>query len=210
VAGYDQEPGFAINEELNAAYRADLGDEFTALPKQATVLEVGCGSGVFTELLVQAGLSLVGVDRSAAQLAEARARLPATTFQQGDIEGMQFGQMPLKQYGAFDLITCRYVIHELADPIETFLLWKGLLKLGGKLLLIENAWQRTDWGEGDWGRRSDWLPLACTQTWATTVYCLKKAGYKVTCSGWMHAVNAGLALQGAAGFRLYRLTAHGA
>ncbi len=203
MAAYDHQPGFRIDAALSRAYRAELIDGLRSLPPGLRTLELGCGSGVFTELLHALHFDIIGVDASEAQLGEAHARLPDVQFRQGDIEVSDLTDTLLSQHGTFDLLTCRYVIHELADPIETFALWKRLLKPGGKLLLIENAWQRTDWGEGDWGRRSDWLPLACTQTWATAVYCLRKAGYQHIQASWMDAVNTAFKEQGAEGFRLF-------
>src|SRR5687767_9688271 len=61
------------------AYRALLAHYYNLLiPADATVLEIGCGSG---ELLAQIRAKRkVGVDISAAQIAAARARVPDGTF----------------------------------------------------------------------------------------------------------------------------------
>lgn len=58
-------------------------------PRQARWLDVGCGNGAFTELVVQrcAPLAVQAIDPSEAQLAYARQRLPAgtpVTWTQGD------------------------------------------------------------------------------------------------------------------------------
>jgi SAM-dependent methyltransferase len=203
MAAYDNDPGFLIDESIAAAYRSD----FDMLSGDMLTLELGCGSGVFTQFLHTIGLSVIGVDRSGQQLAEARERLPDNVFQEGDIESAAANDAIRNAYGEFDLLICRYVIHELSDPIETFALWKRLLKPSGKLVLIENAWKRSDWGENDWGKRTDALPLACTQTWATAVYCLKKAGYSVVNARWMQQVNQLDMMRVAAGFRLYVIVA---
>jgi ubiquinone/menaquinone biosynthesis C-methylase UbiE len=208
MAVYDNQPGFFIDTAVSDAYTADLEFALQTLPHDATTLELGCGSGAFTQWLDAHHMQVIGVDASETQLAEACSRLPDVQFHKGNIETSNFAEVLQLQHRSFDLLTCRYVIHELADPIETFALWKRLLKPGGKLLLIENAWQRADWGEGDWGRRSDRLPLACTQTWATAVCCLRKAGYQHVQASWMDAVNKALRNQGAEGFRLYYGVAH--
>src|SRR6476661_6433422 len=50
-------------------------------------VDLGCGPGNSTELLIQRyqGANIVGVDSSAAMLEKARARLPKTEFIQADI-----------------------------------------------------------------------------------------------------------------------------
>ena len=61
----------------NAGFVAELGRDVLALLEPQAgerVLDLGCGDGALTERLVLAGCSVVGVDRSAAQVAGARAR----------------------------------------------------------------------------------------------------------------------------------------
>ena len=82
-----------------------------------------------------------------------------------------------------------------------------VLAPGGKVLLIENAWIRTDWGWSDWGKRTDQLPLACTQTWATAAYCLQKAGFTVSAYSWMHHTNQVEETRLIDDFRLYIIVA---
>lgn len=207
MADYDEQPGFAIEPVSAAAYRVDIEAVLPSFGYSKRILELGCGSGVFTQFLIAQGMTVVGVDRNEAQLTEARQRLPETTFLAGDFEASVFVEQIQSVHLPFDLIATRYVLHELADPIETFRLWKRLLKPDGKLLLIENTWVRQDWGWSDWGKRTDQLPLACTQTWATAAYCLSKAGFNVTACAWMHHVNQLEEMRRVSGFRLYGITA---
>jgi SAM-dependent methyltransferase len=207
MAVYDDQPGFAIHPMTSDAYQADLEAVLKPLSQVLCVLELGCGSGIFTQFLVTQGVNVVGIDRDEAQLARARQSLPQTAFVEGDFESAEFIKQIQLAHQQFDLIATRYVIHELSDPIETFRAWKQLLTSNGRLLLIENAWIRQDWGWGEWGTRTNQLPLACTQTWATAAYCLQKAGYKVTACGWMHQVNQLEKMQLGSGFRLYYVTA---
>jgi SAM-dependent methyltransferase len=203
MAAYDNDPGFFIDETAIAAYRTDLA----VLSTDMLTLELGCGSGVFTRFLHTIGLRVSGVDRSEEQLTEARERLPDNVFQEAEIETAAAIDTIRADYGEFDLLVSRYVIHELSDPIETFALWKRLLRPNGRLVLIENAWSRSDWGESDWGRRTNKLPLACTQTWATAVYCLRKAGYSRVDARWMQQVNQLNTVHRVTGFRLYIIVA---
>ncbi|MDL9998447.1 trans-aconitate 2-methyltransferase [Variovorax sp. J22P240] len=61
------------------------------LTEAAQVVDLGCGPGNSTELLVQrfAGAAVVGIDNSEAMLASARERLPPARFEFGDIATWQ-------------------------------------------------------------------------------------------------------------------------
>lgn len=176
---YDNHPSFAVDVGAGQAYQTDLEALSGTLSAYTNVIELGCGSGVFTQFLKSNLQTVVGVDKSEAQLVQAQQRLPDVEFINADFTSRQFVEDMAKRGQYFDLIVTRYVIHELEDPIETFLLWKSFLADGGKILFIENTWIRRDWGWSNWGQLTDSLPLACTQTWATGAYCLKKAGFTI-------------------------------
>jgi SAM-dependent methyltransferase len=79
-------------------------------------LDVGCGNGAFTELLVErcAPISVQGIDPSEAQLAFARARgvSRVAQFRQGDAMALPFPD------GAFDAAVMPLVIFFLPDPAK--------------------------------------------------------------------------------------------
>ncbi|MDJ0757583.1 MAG: class I SAM-dependent methyltransferase [Ardenticatenaceae bacterium] len=202
MAVYDQQPGFALTHKVAEAYKKDIESVLGPFSQYQTVLEPGCGSGVFTAFLASQGLRVVGIDRDEAQLAAARERLPEVEFRLADLAS----DSKMHEH-RFDLIANRYVIHELIDPIEIFASWRSLLAPNGRVVLIENAWIRTDWGWSDWGKRTDHLPLACTQTWATAAYCLQKAGFTVKTCSWMHHTNQLTETRLQDGFRLFIIVA---
>lgn len=207
MASYDHHPGFYIDDAASIAYKVDLETAVGRPFSGGKLLELGCGSGGFTTFLVSLGASVTGIDKNEEHLSQARQTLPNAAFFSGDIESLDFAETLTTTHGTFDCLIARYVIHELTDPIETFNLWKQVLNPGGKLILIENCWVRSDWGWSEWGKRSDQLPLACTQTWATAAYCLKKAGLTVSACQWMNAVNQLENTRMVSGFRLYIIVA---
>lgn len=77
-------------------------------------LDVGCGNGAFTEMLLQrcAPLSIQGIDPSEAQLSYARIRLASSgaEFRQGDAMALPF------QDDAFDAAVMPLVIFFVPDP----------------------------------------------------------------------------------------------
>jgi SAM-dependent methyltransferase len=66
----------------DAAGRA-IAEMASAGLRIGTVVDLGCGSGVLAEAIVKAGYHVVGIDRSEAMLALARARVPTAEFRQG-------------------------------------------------------------------------------------------------------------------------------
>jgi len=202
-----EQPGFRIDAAGRPAYREDLEAALGPLAAFRRIIDLGAGTGVFSELLASAGATVIGVDRDQVALDQARLRVPQGRFVVADVEDPALPQRWSAQDERFDLVAARYAIHELSDPVATFGVWKQLLRPQGRIVLLENCWQRRDWGWSDWGRRSDQLPLACTQTWATAAYCLRLAGLQVARCSWMHSVNQLEDLRIVAGFRLYVIVA---
>ncbi|MES2524420.1 MAG: class I SAM-dependent methyltransferase [Gemmatimonadota bacterium] len=77
-------------------------------------LDVGCGNGAFTEMIVDecSPVSVHGIDPSEAQLAYARTRLSsdAASFHQGDAMALPF------DYGSFDAAVMPLVIFFVPNP----------------------------------------------------------------------------------------------
>ena len=63
----------------------------TGLPRGARVADLGCGSGVFTELLRRAGYASVGLDISPKLVALGRSKYPGLDLMEGDAENLPFG-----------------------------------------------------------------------------------------------------------------------
>jgi SAM-dependent methyltransferase len=62
------------------------------LPRGASVLDIGCGNGIpLTQLLVNAGFHVVGVDSSSKMLEKFRANLPHTPALYGTIQSCDLG-----------------------------------------------------------------------------------------------------------------------
>ena len=119
--------------------RGPLGD------RPATVLDVGCGTGVFAALARSAfpSASIWGVDLVAAMLAKGRERRPASpgavALVQGDSERLPFPA------GAFDVVTCSNSFHHYPDQARAVAEMHRVLKPEGRLLLIDGC--RDGW----WG-----------------------------------------------------------
>jgi len=117
---------------LRAKRRAELIATGANLGPGMRALEIGCGTGLFTEMFTQTGAHLVAVDISADLLAKARARgLPANRvhflekrFEECDVEG------------PFDAIVGSSILHHLDIKVALPKIY-ALLKPGGVMSFAE-------------------------------------------------------------------------
>lgn len=107
----------AAYERMMGVWSRIAGDIFLdwlAPPKALRWLDVGCGNGAFTELLVErcAPASIDGIDPSAAQLDYARSRHKAgvATYHSGDAMALPFAD------ASFDACASALVLFFVHDP----------------------------------------------------------------------------------------------
>ncbi len=95
---------------------------------EARWLDVGCGRGGLVELLGSQVALCVGLDPDQASLREHRAAGVRLTA----------GQMETPPYvsGAFDLITCSWVLEHLSDPPRALMAIARLLRPGGHFVFL--------------------------------------------------------------------------
>jgi SAM-dependent methyltransferase len=109
------------------------------LQRGMRVADVGCGVGMVTALLadlVCAEGQVVGIDASAAQLAQARQRLEQryTNIEFIEASATRTGLPP----ESFDLVYCRFLLLHLPKPEEALREMRALLKPNG-ILVCEDA-----------------------------------------------------------------------
>jgi ubiquinone/menaquinone biosynthesis C-methylase UbiE len=93
-------------------------------------LDLGCGEGDFTEELVGAGASAIGIDVAEAALARARARHPQLDFRIAPVDG----PLPLED-NTHDLVWASEVIEHVSDTAKWLSEIRRVLAPGGRLLL---------------------------------------------------------------------------
>jgi 2-polyprenyl-3-methyl-5-hydroxy-6-metoxy-1,4-benzoquinol methylase len=99
-----------------------------ALGPGARVLDVGCGSGWFSEALSAAGFAAVGVDVAAEAIRRARARCPQLEFK---IAGE--GELPFSP-GSFDAAWLGEVLEHVQDCVGVLAAVERVLAPGGQLI----------------------------------------------------------------------------
>ena len=96
----------ATNERIIDAFV-----RLSGLPTGARVVDLGCGSGVFTDALQRRGYCCTGVDLSSKLIAIARNKFPTIKFIEGDVEQLPFND------GSFDGVLLSGLIHHRPDPV---------------------------------------------------------------------------------------------
>jgi len=91
-------------------------------------LDVACGPGHITNLMVQTGASVIGVDLAPEMIKLARQRYPMLTFQEAHVEQLPFDA------DTFDAVLVNFAIHHFARPEMACAEIRRVLKLGGRFV----------------------------------------------------------------------------
>lgn len=135
AASFDDEPDHGLRDpQVRRAWAARLA---SWLPARASdVLDLGCGTGSLSLLAAEQGHRVTGVDASPAMVGRARAKLAGrdAAFLVGDAAAPPVGEQ------RFDVVLVRHVLWALPDPGRALRHWRGLLRPGGRLVLVEGVW----------------------------------------------------------------------
>lgn len=98
------------------------------------VLELGCGTGSITKLMVERGANVTAVDGAAAMLTRARIRAPNAQFMQANLEELQ----PTNTY---QRVLFAFVLHELPSDLRQRALNTAVeaLEHDGRLIVLDHA-----------------------------------------------------------------------
>ena len=118
------------------------------LPPHAHVLDVGCGTGVFTRVLAQWPnvASVIGIDSAPTLLAKARdaaVGLPNLSFRAGDGRALPFDA------DSFDLITFDSVFSHLSGPKQALEEAFRVLRAGASLAIFDGDYATATVALGD-------------------------------------------------------------
>jgi ubiquinone/menaquinone biosynthesis C-methylase UbiE len=101
------------------------------LPRGSRIVDLGCGSGVFTNLVYRAGFRCVGVDISPKLVALARQNYPEMDFVEADVEHMPFPDQ------SFDGVLLSGLIHHFPDPSGCAAEVSRILRAGGRFVAFD-------------------------------------------------------------------------
>jgi 2-polyprenyl-3-methyl-5-hydroxy-6-metoxy-1,4-benzoquinol methylase len=140
-------PGYPPRDSLQALRARAERSPFPrlidrALPCDARIVEVGCGTGQMCLFLARADRVIVGADMTRASL-----RLGAAAARRFGLDRVQFVETDLQRpglkKGAFDVVFSSGVLHHTPDPRTSFARLAQLARPGGMIVLgVYNAFAR--------------------------------------------------------------------
>ncbi|WP_405897044.1 trifunctional class I SAM-dependent methyltransferase/NUDIX hydrolase/VOC family protein [Streptomyces sp. NBC_00727] len=135
AATFDQEADHGLLDPVVRAAWARRMESW--LPTEPSdVLDLGCGTGSLALLAAGQGHRLTAVDSSPRMVERARAKLAGTG---ADVLAGDAARPPVGDR-RFDVILARHVVWLLPDPAAVLRHWAGLLRPGGRLVLVEGVW----------------------------------------------------------------------
>jgi ubiquinone/menaquinone biosynthesis C-methylase UbiE len=102
-----------------------------AFGQGSRLADLGCGSGVFTNLLQQRGFRVVGLDISPKMTEIGRRSFPNVEFLEGDVESLPFPS------ASFDGVLLSGIIHHLPDPKRCAAEIFRVLRPGGRFVAFD-------------------------------------------------------------------------
>lgn len=118
-------------------------------------LDVGCGEGRFCRVMQAQGIAAIGIDPTAALIAQARKRDPRGDYREGVAEKLGFAD------GAFDLVVSYLTLIDIASLEAAIAEMARVLAPGGSLLIANlnpylTACIDKDWQKDAAGNRLFW------------------------------------------------------
>ena len=101
------------------------------LPRGARIADLGCGSGIFTELLRRAGYGSVGMDLSPKLIQLGHIKHPEAELVEGDAENLPF------EPESFDGVLLSNLVHHFPDPSLLAAEVHRVLKPGGRFVAVD-------------------------------------------------------------------------
>jgi 2-polyprenyl-3-methyl-5-hydroxy-6-metoxy-1,4-benzoquinol methylase len=140
-------PGYPPRDSLAALRRRAERSDFArmldhAIPGDARIVEVGCGTGQMSIYLARANRVVIGADLTRASLL-----LGAAAARRFGVSRVQFVETDLRRpglrEGAFDVVYSSGVLHHTPDPKASFARLVQLARPGGMIVLgLYNAFAR--------------------------------------------------------------------
>lgn len=130
----------AAHDSTHWWYRArrdilsDYLARYAALPENARILEIGCGTGHNLTMLARFGtVDAIEIDAAAREIASARLGKP--------VAAAPLPALPGVERGAYDLIAVLDVVEHIEDDVAALAAMADCLKPGGKILITVPAHQ---------------------------------------------------------------------
>jgi len=134
---FDNEPDHGLRDSVIRETWTKLLKTWLPHPN-ATVLDIGCGTGSLSIVLAGLGHKVTGIDLSPSMISLAQAK--AATYGLPIEFHVMDAAFPQLSYQQFDMIICRHLLWALPEPKQVLQRWTEFLKQEGRLVLIEGFW----------------------------------------------------------------------
>ena len=162
------------HRDLNK-FNNDLEEFASLLPKNAHVLDVGCGAGIpTTKFLINRGIKVTGIDLSDKMLSLARVNVPSAEFIKMDMNQLKFEE------NTYNGIVSVYTLFPVPrnNHIQIFKKFFEILKPEG-ILLINTGISESEGKSYFFGVPMFWS----NYNPKTTLELVKKAGFSIIFEG---------------------------
>jgi SAM-dependent methyltransferase len=135
ASGFDAEPDHGLGDPVvRVAWALRLRGWLPSPP--CDVLDVGCGTGSLSRLMLEDGHRVVGTDLSPNMVEAARLKCAGldASFSVGD------ATEPPVSARSQDAVVVRHLLWTLPDPHLALARWTRTLRDGGRLVLVEGRW----------------------------------------------------------------------
>jgi len=136
---FDAAAQFVVGAETQLVLKAWLYEQ---IDPNCSILELGCGTGQFSEVLARGGGPLVACDVSQAMLDIARTRLKPfrnVTLREEDCHSVR---MPAE---IFDVVFMGNLLHVVREPAAVLAEARRLLRCDGKLVTVDSTLSGMPW-----------------------------------------------------------------
>ena len=94
------------------------------------VIDVGCGGGILSESMAQAGADVTGIDKAGAALTVAKLHKMESGVEVDYVETTA-EEIAAEQPASFDVVTCLEMLEHVPDPTSVIRACRDLVKPGG-------------------------------------------------------------------------------
>lgn len=137
----DSHSGLSISKQR---LLASTGWDWSAM-RGKRILDVGCGAGRFSEIALQSGATVIGLDYSEAVDA---ARDNLSHYQHFDAVQASVYELPFRPW-SFDYVYCLGVLQHTPDPAKAFAVLPGQVRDGGRVAvdIYPFLWRNLLWSK---------------------------------------------------------------
>jgi ABC-2 type transport system ATP-binding protein len=131
-SGYEEKQSYVTGQEVITATKVELWKE----QDLGSVLELGCGTGLYTEILQKVAKNILATDLSDEMIEAAtqkRGSLENVTFMKADALNLPFDQ------NRFDTVFMANFIHIIGDPEQVIKESRRVVKEGGRIIITSFA-----------------------------------------------------------------------